>query len=382
MAKDNRRHNPFFHHRPTRLDDARDDHKRHGRKHHRSRRRKPPKDRPWQSQGIEISLGPHEGHVLKHWVTFPVTPESIPITTGATINTTRVINKGEFPGFAGRNLDSISFSGRLEPPLFYANARGLPPQQNEGIYGDVGISKYRWNKKLLSQARTTSDAVKLTHKRYAVMEDGAHAGPAVFVEPEAFKELLLDMEYSGEVCRLIIGDNYGYNDLAVIESFVPRYEDPDPDVILFDLSLREWREHDTLKALDARRKPKREHYMTKKGDTLHKIAKKMWGVHWKWRQIAKLNRKRIAGLWWYPDEPGGSRRDWRDQGTIGHRQRGRTDGFRIHKGQIKPMKDMISPDLKFRPGIRLRIEPRKRHKDGRGKDGDKRRRGDRRHRND
>jgi hypothetical protein len=320
-----------------------------------------PTHRPWQSEGIQISIGPGPGKMtrreIKFWLTFHVTPETIPIQHGATWERHRTAT-GEYPDFSGRNLDGVSFSGRLEPPMMYVPKKGLIGPDGDHTRFDEGVVSEERARKLLNSAWVTSGRPPDPGPDYVVMEDGAYAGPRYYLEPHAFKERLERATKRGEVMRLVIGDNFGWNKHAFIEDFSWRFEDPDPDVLLYDITFTEWRAHDQVKGSKSQREdPKELKYTTKKGDTLSKISKKMWGVEFKWRDIWELNKQRIGKLWWYPDEntdeaATGKPKGWRDRGSIGRKIGGRT-GFQLGKD------NRIPADLEFRAGIQLRID----HKD-------------------
>lgn len=310
--------------------------------------------RPVQQHGIKISIGPHGGKHIRNWYTFPVTPESIPVATGATWNSRYTLRGGELVSFGGKNLDVVAFSGRLEPPEFYTqqgftNANGVVAQS---IDEDLLAT-------LQNQAHISGEEFSFNGDNVAVvMQHGAYAGPN-FLEAQAFVDLLEAAEKDGEVMRLIVGDNFGFNKPVFIESFVWKFEDPDPDVLLYEISFKEHREQKPTTAKTGHKKrdrPKDSTYVTHKGDTLHSIAVHEWGDGGKWRSILNLNRKVIASLWWYPDDASEGKKDWRQKGSIGPKIPAKFDGFQISSRVSDNAGDWIPPDLPFRADVKLRIE--------------------------
>ena len=284
--------------------------------------------RPTQEHGIKVTIGPHDGIHVKNWYTFPVTPEAIPMQTGANWVSRYTLEGGEMVGFGGRNLDVITFSGRLEPPEFYlvegmTNVSGLVGQAM-----DADLLENLQNAALITgePLRFANDNVRV------VMQPGAYAG-ANYLEAQAFVDLLDAAEKDGEVMRLLIGDNFGWNHPAYIESFAWEFKDPDPDVIEYTITFKQHRQLEATTASTEpskkRAEPKHKTYVTRSGDTLHDIAVREWGQGGKWRSILNLNRQVIAKLWWYPSTPSEGSGGWRDKGSIGpirHLPRGLSGG--------------------------------------------------------
>src|ERR1700682_3237589 len=161
--------------------------------------------RPTQEHGIKITIGPHDGVHIRQWYTFPVTPEAIPMQTGANWVSRYTLEGGEITGFGGRNLDAIAFTGRLEPPDYYivqgvTDAEGL---RGEAI--DTDLLETLQNAALITgePLRFADDHVRV------VMQTGAYAGQN-YLEAQAFVDLLDAAEKDGEVMRLLIGDNFGW----------------------------------------------------------------------------------------------------------------------------------------------------------------------------
>lgn len=310
--------------------------------------------RPTQEHGIKITIGPHDGVHVRNWYTFPVTPESIPIQTGATWNTRTTLQGGEMPGFAGKNLDVVAFSGRLEPPEFYLVG---------GVTNMPGVVPHAFDEDLLENlqnaALITGEPFRFADDNVSVvMQQGAYAGPN-YLEAQAFVDLLEAAEKDGEVMRLLVGDNFGFNEPVFIESFNWKFEDPDPDVILYEISFKQHRELEPTTASTepskTRSAPKDSTYTTNQGDTLHSIAVHEWGKGGKWRYLLNLNRKVIADLWWYPTTPSESQADWKDKGTVGPKIPGRAGGFQISSKVSGNQGDWIGPDLPFRADVELRV---------------------------
>jgi hypothetical protein len=141
-----------------------------------------------------------------------------------------------------------------------------------------------------------------------MMMDGATAGFGSFVDPLVFKEILEEVVLSGEFVRIAIGDEYGYNEIVSIRSFLWRYEDPDPDTLYYDLAARSETAQKSLVAMSQssaskNRTAKHTHHVVKDGQTLRTIASSeglgadATGVG----IIIKLNLHLLGSLWVYPD---------------------------------------------------------------------------------
>ena len=73
------------------------------------------------SPGDDLDL-PHN-KTFPHWVLLPLTPASISIQAqGNWTDGLFPVNGPEHAMYAGMSLETISFSGRLEPPAYYTNA--------------------------------------------------------------------------------------------------------------------------------------------------------------------------------------------------------------------------------------------------------------------
>jgi hypothetical protein len=103
--------------------------------------------------------------------------------------------------------------------------------------------------------------------------------------------------------RIIIGDQYGFNQLISIRTFNWYYEDPDPDVINFDFTARQHRPRTLTTSptvsQTARQVPK--NYTTQDGDTLTRIAQTVYGDPSKWTSIVQSNLRALEALFIYPD---------------------------------------------------------------------------------
>jgi hypothetical protein len=168
--------------------------------------------------------------------------------------------------------------------------------------------------------------------------------------------------YEGAVYNLTVeGDNsFVVEGIAVHNSW--KYEDPDPDTILYDITFKQHRElHATTASTESskkRKEPKHKTYVTREGDTLHDIAVREWGQGDKWKAILNLNRQVIAKLWWYPSTPKEGSANWKDKGSVGPKIPARAGGFQI-SSKVSGQGDWISPDLPFRADVELRLAPRR-----------------------
>lgn len=324
-----------------------------------------PSSRPGYDLGVAISLGPlnERNRELREWITFPVTPQSIPVEHSASWTDgifAAAPGSKERSRFVGPVLTNVTFSGRLEPPSHYVRMRSR-------AYGDVSSEWLRDANPLTGQidvdaemnlrgdilTRGTNPPDVGLPKRAdgrdigVIMEDGARAGPTMFYEPHAFRSLLARICETGEVVRLVVGDNFGWNKSATIRTFSWRYEEPDPDVLLFDIAFREHHEvklQGVKKGKPTKKGTGKKTYRTKNGDTLQTVAAVHLGDAQKWPTVRKLNLNKFAGLWFYPASDGGS---------IGVRDaRGASQGHRISLADAKK----IGPDRRLRSGITLKLK--------------------------
>lgn len=77
---------------------------------------------PMGDNGIVVCIGPtdDDNRFIREWFTLPLTPESLPIAASGNWQDGRyAVLGGETSRFVGANLDTVSFSGILEPPAFY-----------------------------------------------------------------------------------------------------------------------------------------------------------------------------------------------------------------------------------------------------------------------
>jgi hypothetical protein len=104
---------------------------------------------PMGNNGIVVCIGPasDDNRIIREWFTLPLTPESLPVAASGNWQDGRyAILGGETSRFVGANLDTVSFSGVLEPPAFYEPANvaqriggldfGSPYPEGAGI-GDL-----------------------------------------------------------------------------------------------------------------------------------------------------------------------------------------------------------------------------------------------------
>jgi hypothetical protein len=295
--------------------------------------------RPPVSNGVAVSIGPIHGgehDIVRHWMTFPVTPSSIPIAGDANyLDGLFNVAGDERASFAGRTLETVQFSGELEPPRVY-----YPTREREDYLEAIGAG--RW-----------------------IPDQGgdhlAHAGPAAFVEPHIFTSVLTGIRDTGERVRLVIGDQYGWNGIVTCRSFAWRYEDPDPDVLYYDVTFRE----DARRSLHRVKTPKsapgkqRGTYTTKSGDTLHEIALKQLGDQSKWKHIRDLNDDKLGRLWFYPDP------NHKHKGTLGPKVQGRKTGYQLGKKGVAK----LGGNVELRAGIELKLRETKDGHDKKSKGG-------------
>ena len=333
-----------------------------------------------QQEGVVCSIGPHSGgdaRIVRNWYTFPITPESIGPASAGLWTDTQIVGFGEAGSFGGRGLDSLSFSGVLEPPRFYYGTV-RPPELERRFPGASwgGIDELEMRRFVMRSTIPPDPAYTNTSPgvpplrnpqtggpfdRGVVTEDGAHAGPNQFMDPHAFRQMLEDACKAGEIVHIVLGEDYGWNHECSIREFAWRFEDPDPDVLYFDIALREHRERKLLGVKNTK-KPKKPVISTKAGDTLRSIAIREWGDPTKWKFIHGLNKSTISGLWRYPksgDQPE----------SIGHKVKGREKGHVVGSKKKKGVKGGkfdyfdVGADDKFRKGVRLRVMKRKRGAD-------------------
>jgi LysM repeat protein len=328
--------------------------------------------RPPVDKGVAVSIGPvSEGSQwVQEWMTFPVTPESLPVSVSGIWNDTQIIGLGEASVFAGSAQDTISFSGILEPPEYYIG--GLSTMQVEPTLGpnergamNVAYERERLRQSGFSEAEIASGLPGVPAlsdgSQGVVMQSGARAGPNVYYEPHAFKKCIEGAVKHGEIVKLVVGDDYGWTGQASIRDFTWRYEDPDPDTLYFDITFRQHRVRKLRAAQQKRKSPKHPHVTTKSGDTLKKIAVREWGEASKWTMIRDLNKHELAQLWYY------GKKDNESPPSVGHKIKGK-HGFKVGlKGSASHPKDVkdhfdltdFSGDTKFRGGVRLVVQKSK-----------------------
>jgi nucleoid-associated protein YgaU len=366
-------------------------------KKRKQKQKKPPGKRAPVSDGVVVAIGPaggrHDNDSFKEWTTFPLTPGSIPISnSGIWGDGQNVIAGGERATFGGAQLATIQFSGQLEPPQRYISGRQLRKLADREVGGHNFVDAIPTGRadddkvevlesilgggeigKVLDPDREFALGAKTTTSGRApaippptmkggtnvVMQPGGVAG-GTYHEPHIFKELLTDACEDGEVVRLIVGDEFGWNGLVTIRQFDWRYEDPDPDTLLFDITFREHREHRLLSTVRqtsrSRSKKKPASIVTKKGDTLHRIAQRELKDASDWRALIRLNVRTLQELWVYKDE------DQPTGATVGRKIRGRQGGHKVgrieHPGSI----GSFNIDRPFREGVRLKLRAQRRKK--------------------
>jgi hypothetical protein len=267
--------------------------------------------------GVVVSVGPldESSRWVKTWMTFPVTPESIPIAVSGQWTDTTIVGQdgGEFSTFGGRNLDTISFSGRLEPPLYYVSAAagplGVDPARfgNFDEQGEGEFLRGAANFQIKTGVHNQPGVATLAADQNVVMDYNARAGPNDYYEPHAFKEIITKAVKHGEIVRLVIGDAWGWGGTASIREFSWRYEDPDPDVLLFDITFRQHRERELAGVtgqINSKKKSTKKSHTTKRYDTLFSLAQEHLGDGNKWTTLRKLNEAALKKLWLWDDPTG------------------------------------------------------------------------------
>ena len=312
---------------------------------------RPSTHRPGTTNAIAISIGPvdDDNEELREWITFPVTPASIPVDSQASwADGVYGAKPGEPEAmrFIGPATRTASFSGQLEPPAYYiASGRPGVADRLAGYINPDQLANLRADILTGPGSGDLPGPLQLTQRAPAVvMQEGAMAGPGTFYEPHAFVAILEGVRDSGEVIRLVIGDQYGLNTIATVRGFSWRYEDPDPDVINYDVAFKEHNERSLSAAGKGKKKastPKS--YTTKSGDTLHRIAGSKLHDAAKWKTLLRLNHGTLAKLW--------------VGGAIGSNKLGSLGKDRP-PGAPK-LGDSgathLSPDRPFRPGVVLKL---------------------------
>jgi hypothetical protein len=279
--------------------------------------------RPPIPNGIVVAFGPasKKNTIITAKCALPLTPASIQIQAGGNwTDGIYPVRGDERSQFAGAMLENISFSARLEPPEFYvvnpanygstANAQqaaqaGIspPPPLAGYVLGSYDSAQanneYNLQTKYFGGAFGSAPPVPGGNGGEIVAQPGGIA-PAGYQwhEPHDFCALLEASCNAGEYVRLIIGDQYMVNCIISIRTFTWYYEDPDPDVINFDLTARGHRVDPTTP------KPKTMSgtYTTQAGDTLYSIgAQYSGGGSTNAAKIFQYNVSRLASLWLYPD---------------------------------------------------------------------------------
>lgn len=326
-----------------------------------------------RDNGIAVSIGPaYEGGPrnkwVKKWMTLPLTPEVIPISvSGSWADGQFTIDGGENSSFIGPALDTIAFAGRLEPPSYYlAWGSQVSRQSKESGFldpvtqvGQINQGDYLELGQFFTVGHDVPTGAEVRVPYFqdgtgVVMEEGARPGPAEYIEPHAFKEILARACRAGEVVHLVVGDEFGWDSLATIREFSWRFEDPDPDVLLFDITFREWREADVDRV--KRRGGKKgggkkgarvpRSYTTQSGDSLHSVAIKYFREAQAWRRISDLNEDLFERLHYFrPGLPGVPKR-----GMIAPKNyKGLTGSTPLGPNP------QINPDTHLGAGIRLRL---------------------------
>jgi hypothetical protein len=313
-------------------------------------RQAPSPNRPNAGEGIAVSIGPvnADNEVLKWWVTFPVTPAEIPVAGDANYSGPKpraAPGYGAPNTFIGPATEQVAFDGRLEPPLYYLrngtrtvdgiNVGTLNPDAEENLAKAILSGN--------SQSRPYPARIG-RGDLIVVMDTGARAGPSQFFEPHAFRALLSGIRDRGEIIRLVIGDQYGWNERVQIPSFTWRWSDPDPDVLLYSVTFTTVVSYslgtvgkDTGSSAPAS-------CLTRKDDTLSKIAGAQLHDAEQWRALLKLNSSNLARLYQYP--PIGSE-SLRGHLLSDHKIEGRPVAPKVGSGGVK----RISPDDRFTAGI-------------------------------
>jgi hypothetical protein len=199
------------------------------------------------------------------------------------------------------------------------------------------------------------------------MQPGGVAPPGfTFYDSHDLCQLLEDCCNAGEIVRMIIGDQYGYNDTVSIRTFTWRYDDPDPDVISYDITCRQHRSNQlpTGPTISHGKKQIPKSYTTRNGDTLTSIAIKVYGKGSDWTRLVQLNLRLLERLWIYPDDHAKPPSYKPGKESVGPAEKGK-------KGrQVGPIKHAglgVGPLTYLRVGIKLVCqEPKKKHSGHKG----------------
>lgn len=266
---------------------------------------RPAPNRPDVGDGIAVSIGPvldagGPGRVvLRSWLTFPMTPASIPVSGAAMWSDGKMLaGKGqkERTSFIGPTTEAVGFEGRLEPPAYYATSShvisGVQVDGTVNQAAEAGAYKGPGTSSTPGMPYPVGSGMVRV-----VMEQGARGGPSYFLEPHAFRETLRALRDAGEVIRLVVGDQYGWNKQVTVRDFTWRYEDPDPDVILYSISFKEFNSPKLAVARGTKKTATNAStYVTRHGDTLSRIAARELKDSAKWKTLLKLNTSRLADM--------------------------------------------------------------------------------------
>ena len=260
--------------------------------------------------GVTCMIGPRnadlqgpENKWFRKYCTLPLTPPELPVAIAGLWQDNTVIG-GQRSSFGGAELDNVSFSGQLEPPAAYVVSspqRGLYGAQSEAeitagggvVPRDTGAPAW-----LVSQGIAGPDAG--LPGGVVLQPGGSINAQTQYLDPWVFNTCLAEACKEGEVVRLVIGDEYGYNSLVTIRSYTYKWADPDADVINFTITFKSWEEVTPLAASSTApaKGANANAWTVKVGETLYDIATK---THVKTSQIINLNRQTLSTLWNYHD---------------------------------------------------------------------------------
>ena len=271
----------------------------------------PAATRPVSGAGIPVSLGPAENpnapknEIFTFWCTLPLTPTSLPIAEAGLWQDHQVLGGGTRSTFGGPDESTLAFSGQLEPPAMLTNNSRAAGLGSLATLESGAIELPREESQVI-QEQWGPGAGSAPPIQGVVPQDGGQAGYTQWVEPTAFNDMFRKAVKAGEIIRIIVGDEYGFNGLVSLRTYTWRYEDPDPDTLNFEFTAKSWAPQTAMQAQSQAHKSGVSNYEVRDGDTLRSIAKAKLhsssdaAVH-KLINTGK-NAKTIGGLWVYPDD--------------------------------------------------------------------------------
>jgi len=317
--------------------------------------------RPSPDDGIAVSLGPAEdpaappNAIFTSWTTLPLTPSVLPVQIAGLWSDKQVVAGGQRSSFGGPENASIAFSGQLEEPAYYtsaANANSIAAL-SAGALNPAGVSGEGSIPGGAPFAGTTVPPEAAGAFGGVVVQWGGQGGFTKFVDAHTYKDMLEAACEAGEILRLVIGDEHGWNGLVSLRSFTWKYEDPDADVINYEFTAKRWVPPGSLVA--TAQGSSDQWYAVQAGDSLSKIASAKLHKHDQAaiNTLIKLNLKQLGELWEYADSRYGAK------GKQGHSAGPKETqpfltqpGWQIGQNTAKH----FDPNLALRHGWKLRLK--------------------------